>query len=173
MSGAAHTVFVACATIPILPDTRARDRAPGRYHLRGKALQCVGLIGVAVGKEVFLQDALQVMQLLMPVLQVQPGAIPEGYFEYYAPACCRISQTLGEQFVQFLPLVLPPIIHTLGVETDFSMTEVSEAEEIGAVSHDNEDGFESIVMEVKGGQKMRMTMNTTAVMEKAHAAKLM
>ena len=41
------------------------------------------------------------------------------------------------------------------------------------MSHDNEDGFESIVMEVKGGQKMRMTMNTSAVMEKAHAAKLM
>ena len=46
------------------------------------------------------QAALMLMNLLMPVLQVQVDAIPDGYYEYYQPACARISAPLGEQFVQ-------------------------------------------------------------------------
>jgi hypothetical protein len=86
-------------------------------RLRGKALQCVGIIGGAVGLEVFKDDAVQILQTLMPAMTVAPGAaLPEGYFEYLAPACAQIAKALKEHFVTFLPTVLPPLLHTLGVE---------------------------------------------------------
>lgn len=36
--------------------------------LRGKAMECTGLIGEAVGVEVFAADALEIMQLFMNAL---------------------------------------------------------------------------------------------------------
>ena len=98
--------------------------------------------------------------------------MPELYYEYYAPACARISHVLGEQFVPFLPVVLPPLLHTLGTKVEYDFAEVSEAEEVGAVSHDEHTGMESTVIQLTG-QKMRLTMNTTAVIEKTSAARIM
>jgi hypothetical protein len=37
-------------------------------ELRGKAMQCVGLIGEAVGEAMFLQDGLEVMDILMHLM---------------------------------------------------------------------------------------------------------
>jgi hypothetical protein len=39
--------------------------APQFELLRGKAMECVGIIGEAVGDEVFAADALEVMELLI------------------------------------------------------------------------------------------------------------
>ncbi len=86
--------------------------ASGR--LRGKALQCVGIIGASVGLSVFQADAVRVLQGLMPAMQIS-GAFPEGYFDYLAPACAQIAVALGPHFAQFLPTVLPPLLHTLQV----------------------------------------------------------
>ena len=49
--------------------------------------------------------------------------------------------------------MIPPIIHTLGVDVEFSMSEVDASEEIGAVQYDNESGLESTVLEMNGGVK--------------------
>ena len=72
----------------------------------------------------------------------------------------------------FLPVVLPPLLHTLGTKVEYDFAEVSEAEEVGAVSHDEHTGMESTVIQLTG-QKMRLTMNTTAVIEKTSAARIM
>lgn len=39
--------------------------SPELAVLRGKAMECVGLVGEAVGIEVFAQDALEIMQLFV------------------------------------------------------------------------------------------------------------
>jgi len=143
-------------------------------RLRGKALQCVGMIGSAVGLEVFREDAVKVLQLLMPAMQISPGAtsFPDGYFDYLAPACAQIAKALKEHFVQFLPVVVPPLLRTLSVEVECSVTECASAEEAThGVSHDEESGLQSTVLEVKGRGAMKVTMNTTAVLEKQQAAK--
>lgn len=149
--------------------------AAGGSRLRGKALQCVGMIGSAVGLEVFKDDAVKVLQLLMPAMQIAPGAssFPDGYFDYLAPACAQIAKALKEHFVQFLPTVVPPLLHTLGVEVECSVTEMAAGQEgaTAGVSHDEETGMQSTVVEVRGRGAMKITMNTTAVMEKQQAAK--
>jgi hypothetical protein len=42
--------------------------SPDLATLRGKAMECAGLIGEAVGVQVFAQDAAQIMQLFMNAL---------------------------------------------------------------------------------------------------------
>ncbi len=42
--------------------------------VRGKAMECFGLIGNAVGREQFSPDALEVMQILMQ-MQAQQGGL--------------------------------------------------------------------------------------------------
>ena len=47
----------------ILASTSGSDQ----QRLRGKAMQCVGIIGTAVGVETFRNDAMTVLQALIPV----------------------------------------------------------------------------------------------------------
>lgn len=42
--------------------------SPDLAALRGKAMECAGLVGEAVGAQVFAADALQIMQLFMSAL---------------------------------------------------------------------------------------------------------
>ena len=155
----------------------ANANGPELQRLRGKAMQCVGIIGTAVGADVFRNDALQVLQALMPAMQCSGGQFPEGYFEYFAPAAAQISHALKEQFAPFLPTVIPPLLHTLGMATEVSITEVDASTEpsgTGAqASYQTASGqtMESTIFQARGGNKMRLTMNTTAVMEKQMAAK--
>ena len=39
--------------------------SPNYRLLRGKTIECISLVGLAVGKEKFMQDCNQVMQLLL------------------------------------------------------------------------------------------------------------
>jgi len=43
-------------------------RGPAYSQHRGKAMECIGLLGEAVGEAVFAPDALTVMQLLLTAL---------------------------------------------------------------------------------------------------------
>ena len=36
--------------------------------LRGKAIECISLVGLAVGKEKFMQDASEIMAILLKVI---------------------------------------------------------------------------------------------------------
>ena len=141
--------------------------------VRGKALTCIGLVGDAVGKEVFVNDAQQLMQALAPIMQCPGGAFPEGYFEYYAPACARISKALGDVFVPYLPLVIPPLLGVLKAPVDNSMTELSEAEELAGLTQGSiADGIATTIVEVKG-TKFKISLNTSAVLEKKTATQLL
>ena len=51
--------------IPGIKSIMREACAPQFELLRGKAMECVGIIGEAVGDEVFASDALEVMELLI------------------------------------------------------------------------------------------------------------
>jgi len=87
------------------------NNAIAYMHLCGKAMECVGLIGEAVGSTVFSQDALEIIQLLLNAMDTHTtgGAGPAGpvgstitnsndtiTFDYILPACARIAKALGE-----------------------------------------------------------------------------
>jgi hypothetical protein len=77
--------------------------------LRGKALECISLIGVAVGKAKFGADALDVMDMMVKA-QAAPMDDDDPQRTYLLQAWARICKCLGSDFVPYLDLVMPSLM---------------------------------------------------------------
>merc|ERR1711871_348359 len=141
-------------------------------ELRGKAMQCVGLIGEAVGDEICAGDALEIMQLLINAIGHQE-ANSDVLFDSILPACARISKALGAKFEPFLPFVMTPIFTGAAQIIQFSMVDADEDEEDGEAQHDEDAGTDSAVINLRNGVRKKVTLNTHAVQQKAQAARLL
>jgi len=121
--------------------------------LRDQAMQAVGVIGGSVGRETFLPDAREVrmsdskrcciwhsltmlfsphhdkvMSLLANELQNStPGSLS---IEYVFPATGHICRTLKQDFLAYLPLLIPFLRHTLSTPVDFAVEDVDEDEAV-------------------------------------------
>ena len=137
--------------------------------LRGKAMECAGLIGESVGAETFSVDALEIMQHLIEAI----GEDDDITFDYILPACGRISKSLQRQFEPFLPLVMGPLLQGAIQEIQFSMVDADEEENEGEVTHDDETGTESAVISLGPGVRKRVTLNTHAIQQKNQAARML
>lgn len=84
--------------------------------LRGRAMECAGLIGEAVGANAFRADAIDVMNLLLGEAAASSAVaeahreMKDAYFENMAPAFVRIAAALGTEFAPYLQHVLPPLL---------------------------------------------------------------
>ena len=84
---------------------------PDLRLLRGKTIECVSLIGLAVGKEMFLRDAHDIMQQLVKTQQdISKWADDDPQIGYRIAAWARICQILGDEFHQYLPTVMGPLM---------------------------------------------------------------
>ena len=144
--------------------------------LRGRAMQCVGLIGDAVGAEAFYPDAVEIMEILITAMNatMDPAArtSDDTLFDYILPACCRISKALGERFSPYLPYVMPAVLSAAAAVVQFTMEDADDTATVGEQSIDEESGLESLVLALHGGVKKRVTMNTHAVQQKNQAARM-
>ncbi len=133
--------------------------------LRDRAIECVGVVGAAVGRQLFAADAVAVMDLLVGQLQsVQPGEVS---FERMGPATGTVAQALGEGFMRYLPVLVPLLGRTTQLDVGFSMEDAADEEEDGVLASDG--ARQSAVLDVRGVGKKRITLNTYAVLEKAAA----
>merc|ERR1712190_226210 len=78
-------------------------------RLRGKAFECMSLLGIAVGKERFLPDAREAIAEMMKT----PLEADDVQREYIKEASERICQCLKKDFAPFLPNLLPGILKSL------------------------------------------------------------
>jgi hypothetical protein len=77
--------------------------------LRGKTFECISIIGVAVGKQKFGPDALQVMEA-MTIAQQHKLEDDDPQRSYMLQAWARICKCLGQDFVPFLDHVMPSLL---------------------------------------------------------------
>ena len=143
--------------------------SPDLVLLRGKAMECIGLIGEAVGSEIFASDAVEVMACLMHTLTTDSAS--DAVFEYILPACARISKALGSQFEPYLSTVMVPLLAGATQDIKFSMEDANDDDVEGEIEHDEDNRTESTVVSFNGIKK-KVTMNTHAVQQKDQAAKL-
>ena len=141
-------------------------------ELRGKAMQCVGLIGEAVGDETFAGDAVEIMQLLLGAMNSQE-ADSDSIFDYILPACARISKALGGKFEPFLPFVMAPIFSAAAQEIQFLMVDALDDDEAGDFEDDEDNGTSSTIVNFGNGKKKKVSMNTHALQLKATATRLL
>ena len=77
-------------------------------QFRGKAIECVTMLAVAVGKEKFLQDANHIVEVL---IQVQNGEMEpdDPQISFMLQAWARLCKVLGDDFAKLLNVVMPPV----------------------------------------------------------------
>lgn len=101
-----------------------------RHLLRGKTMECVSLIAVAVGKEVFGPDAEFVMKALLHTQNSMKDDDPQ--VSYVLKAWVRICRCLGKDFVPFLPTVIKPLLECAARKPDIRIFDRENAVEDNA-----------------------------------------
>ncbi|KAF8584878.1 ARM repeat-containing protein [Ramaria rubella] len=140
--------------------------AHGAEHrkLRCKAMECAGLIAIAVGRETFRPDASQFVDLLM---QLQNSAIdPDDTLlpHYLSASWAKVCQAMGPEFEPYLPVVMPPLLRSAAVKADVSIFDPEDEE---GMSSDKE-GWETIELE---GQQVGI--KTASIEEKCQAFEML
>lgn len=152
--GAAFAAYYDGLMAPLLAfvgrDGSAADRSAGR--LRSKAFECISLLGLAVGQERFAPAARHTMEAML-----RPGAAgaDDLHSGCIRDAMGRICKTLGGDFAEFLPTLLPGILAGLRLETA-----VQRATEIDDLVDGNDDDLvvptEDGLLKVNTGQITEM-----------------
>lgn len=135
--------------------------------LRGKAIECISLIGLAVGREQFQAHAAAVMDAM--IASQAAGQLPsdDPQASYMQQATARICKCLGDAFVPYLPHVVPPLLKSAQVDPGLELTDADE----GADEADDEadDGRETVTVSIPGMGNKRVSIRTSALEEKARA----
>mmetsp|Transcript_56656 Transcript_56656/g.165735 ORF Transcript_56656/g.165735 Transcript_56656/m.165735 type:complete len:1086 (+) Transcript_56656:83-3340(+) len=110
IAGVIETDFVPYyqQVVPVLKHVVLTATGTEERALRGKAFECMSLLGLAVGREVFQQDAQEAMQAMMETASRGLEA-DDPQRSYIHEAAQRICRALKEKFLPYLQYLLPGI----------------------------------------------------------------
>ncbi|CRG93008.1 karyopherin beta, putative [Plasmodium gallinaceum] len=124
--------------VPMMKDIIQKAVSEEERTCRGKAIECISIIGLSVGKDIFLEDAKECMNAL---LQISSGKMDpdDTVKEYIQEAIGRICRALGNDFYPYLSNIVPTILSVLSVlpkpltddEEDLTITMVSNGQYVG------------------------------------------
>ncbi|KAG1702085.1 Importin-5 [Nymphon striatum] len=90
--------------------------------LRGKTIECISLIGLAVGKEKFIPDSEDIMKLLLKSqTNEEELADDDPQVAYMIAAWARICKILGSDFLPYIPLVMGLIMKTASIKPEVAV----------------------------------------------------
>jgi len=134
--------------------------------LRGKTIECVSLIGLAVGGEKFSPDASEVMNLLLASqTKGEELADDDPQMSYMIAAWARICKILGAGFAPYLPLVMGPVMKTASMKPEVALLD---NEELTGVEEENEDW-----QFVNLGEQQNFGIKTAGLEDKATACQML
>uniref|UniRef100_A0A8D2LU42 Importin-5 n=1 Tax=Varanus komodoensis TaxID=61221 RepID=A0A8D2LU42_VARKO len=133
--------------------------------LRGKTIECISLIGLAVGKEKFMQDASDVMQLLLKT-QTDFNDLEDDdpQISYMISAWARMCKILGKEFQQYLPVVMGPLMKTASIKPEVALLDTQDMENMS-----DDDGWEFVNL----GDQQSFGIKTAGLEEKATACQML
>jgi len=110
------------AVVPILVHVIQNATAKEYRLLRAKALECVSLVGMAVGKERFMEHAQGIMGLMKQVQEsnLEPD---DPLLSYMQQAWTRVCKCLGRDFLPYMHVVMPPLIASVGKKPNVRVLE--------------------------------------------------
>ncbi|XP_052196429.1 uncharacterized protein LOC127803875 [Diospyros lotus] len=132
--------------------------------LRAKAMECISLVGMAVGKEKFREDAKQVMEVLMS-LQGSQLETDDPTTSYMLQAWARLCKCLGQDFLPYMAVVMPPLLQSAQLKPDVIITSADSDNEI---DESDDESMETITL----GDK-RIGIKTSVLEEKATACNML
>ncbi|KAK4788129.1 hypothetical protein SAY86_019448 [Trapa natans] len=132
--------------------------------LRAKAMECISLVGMAVGKEKFRDDAKQVMDVLMS-LQRSDMETDDPTTSYMLQAWARLCKCLGQEFLPYMSVVMPPLLKSSQLKPDVT---ISSADSDDENAESDDESMETIIL----GDK-RIGIKTSVLEEKATACNML
>ncbi|KAL9233007.1 hypothetical protein vseg_008053 [Gypsophila vaccaria] len=132
--------------------------------LRAKSMECISLVGMAVGKEKFRDDAKQVMEVLMQLQGSQMEA-DDPTTSYMLQAWARLCKCLGQDFLPYMSVVMPPLLHSAQLKPDVT---ISNADSDVDIDESDDESIETITV----GDK-RIGIKTSVLEEKATACNML
>lgn len=132
--------------------------------LRGKTIECVSLIGLAVGPEKFMSDASDIMDMLLKTHT--EGDLPDDdpQTSYLISAWARICKILGKQFAQYLPLVMGPVMRTASLKPEVALLDNDEVQEV-----ENTDNWQFVSL----GEQHNFGIRTAGLEDKSAACEML
>lgn len=133
--------------------------------LRGKTIECVSLIAMAVGTDKFLPDSDEIMSLLLSTHpEGQPVPDDDPQTTYLITAWARICKVLGKHFQKYLPLVIGPVMKAASLKPEVALVDNDDLDE---VSPDNNWQFVSL------GEQQNFGIKTAGLEDKASACEML
>ncbi|XP_065645184.1 importin-5 isoform X3 [Hydra vulgaris] len=135
--------------------------------LRGKSIECISLIGLAVGAEKFLPDASEVMQLLLKT-QTDSEEIEadDPQISYLISAWARMCKIIGKDFVQYLPVVMPPVLKAAQIKPEVALLDLDDPQSLNV---DEDDGWEFVNL----GEQQKFGIKTAGLEDKSTACQML
>ena len=151
--------------------------------LRGKTIECVSLIGLAVGGEKFSPDAGEIMELLLSsqvnkteehiyrqtgiVYQVKGEELADDdpQMSYMISAWARICKILGAGFAPYLPMVMAPVMKTASMKPEVALLDNDEVEGVG----EDSDDWQFVNL----GEQQNFGIKTAGLEDKATACQML
>eukprot|EP00850_Spirogloea_muscicola_P020012 SM000205S06219 [mRNA] locus=s205:248959:255137:+ [translate_table: standard] len=134
--------------------------------LRAKSMECISLVGMAVGKDKFREDAKQVMDVLVR-LQGQETDDDDPTSSYMLQAWARLCKCLGQEFLPYMHIVMPPLLHSAQLKPDVTITDAA-SDGDADIDDADDDSIETITI----GDK-RIGIRTSVLEEKATACNML
>jgi len=163
----AGTVFAKYydAVLPFLKQILVAAEGKEHRMLRAKAVECISLVGMAVGKERFAADAKEVMDMLM---RLQAGGFEDddATTSYMQQAWTRLCKCLGQDFIPYLAVVMPHLLKSAQLKPDVQVTDLEDG-------GDDEDEDEDGEVEVIAVGDKRISIRTSVLEEKATACNML
>ncbi|EEH18687.1 hypothetical protein PABG_07747 [Paracoccidioides brasiliensis Pb03] len=111
--------------MPLLFNVLNEEQSKEFRILRAKAMECATLIALAVGKEKMGQDALTLVQLLGNIQQSITDA-DDPQSSYLLHCWGRMCRVLNQDFVPYLPGVMPPLLQVASAKADVQILDDEE-----------------------------------------------
>ncbi|TMW59136.1 hypothetical protein Poli38472_007281 [Pythium oligandrum] len=142
----------------------------GAFTLGGITLECISLIGVAVGRGLFATDAVEIMKL-MAEMQSTPAIVEnEGIRTYLLQAWARFAKCLGSDFAPYLPIVMPTLLQAAMQQAEFEVdptTMLRDDDETSSTTSSNDD------IQIAQVNDKCLSIRTSILEEKATACQLL
>ncbi|KAF3442233.1 hypothetical protein FNV43_RR16149 [Rhamnella rubrinervis] len=151
------------AVMPYLKAILVNANDKSNRMLRAKSMECISLVGMAVGKDKFRNDAKQVMEVLMSLQGSQMEA-DDPTTSYMLQAWARLCKCLGQDFLPYMNVVMPPLLQSAQLKPDVTITSADSDADID----EDDDSIETITL----GDK-RIGIKTSVLEEKATACNML
>ncbi|CAB3408857.1 unnamed protein product [Caenorhabditis bovis] len=128
-------------------------------ELRGKTIECISLIGYAVGKDVFRDTAIDILKMLGG--SMADLAIDDPQYSYMISSWTRFCAVLGSDFAPFLPVIMDPVLRAAEYRPDFNI--------LSGETPEHDEGFEYHSI----GDEHQLGIRTSGLEEKATSCEML